>query len=233
MKKLLAMVLAGTMVLSLAACSEKEKEPVTTAAPTTVITTAPTTEPTTEATTVPTTEATTVPTTEATTGATEPELQLPKGFTLVDETVYASRNVNIRTEPKVTSRSPGQLMRGESVQRVGVSNDGWSAVLYRDELCFIASKYLTTQEPQDGGSGTPGKVTESASSGTVYTNHYVNIRQGPGADTAKLGQIPEGATVTRLAVCSNGWVKVSYGGMVGYVAGGYLTTEPPVPETQW
>ena len=227
MKKLLAMVLAGAMLLSFAACGKKDPEPETTAV-TTAATTAPTTAPTTEPTTVPTTEATTVPTTEATTLPTEPEIILDPKFTLVDETVYATRNVNIRTEPNVSSHSPGQLMRGESVLRIGVSNDGWSAVLYHDEVCYIASKYLTTQEPQNSGNGgTPAKVTESPSSGTVYTNHYVNIRKGPGADTPKLGQIPEGATVTRLAVCSNGWVKVNYNGTVGYVAGGYLTD----PET--
>ena len=236
MKKLLALVLAGTMLLSFAGCGKKNQEPETTVAPTitettTVPTTEPTTVPTTEATTVPTTEAATVP--ETTALPTEPDLVLPEGFTMVDETVYATRNVNIRTEPTVNSHSPGQLLRGESVLRIGVSGDGWSAVLYKDEVCYIASKYLTTQQPQNGGNGggTPVKVTESASSGTVYTNHYVNIRKGPGADTPKLGQIPEGATVTRLAVCSNGWVKVSYNGIVGYVAGGYLTDKAPVPDT--
>ena len=232
MKKLLAMVLAVTVVLSLAACGKKDKEPETTAA-TTAATTVPTTEPTTEPTTIPTTEATTVPTTEATTVPTEPELQLPEGFTMVDENVYATRNVNIRTEPNVSSHSPGQLMRGEAVLRIGVSGDGWSAVLYKDEVRYIASKYLTTQQSQTGGNGgTPVKVTESASSGTVYANHYVNIRKGPGADTAKLGQVPEGAAVTRLAVCSNGWVKISYSGIVGYVAGGYLSDKAPEKPTE-
>lgn len=68
MKKLLMILLAGLMVLSLAACSAKVEPttpPATTAAPTTEATLAPTTEPTTAPTTAPTTVPTTVPETTA------------------------------------------------------------------------------------------------------------------------------------------------------------------------
>ena len=145
--------------------------------------------------------------------------------------MYATRNVNIRTQPKVSSSSPGKLMKGESVERIGINQSGWSAVIYQDDLYYIASEYLTTKEPQKNQSGSNVKITETAASGTVYTTREVNFRKGPGTDTAAMGRVPGGTKLALLANTSNGWCKVNYGGTVGYIAGGYLTTEAPkVPE---
>ena len=237
MKQILTALLALSVVLSLAACGRSKKKepeitvPVITEAPTET-TVPPTTVP---PTTVPETTAPTVPETFFVPVVTEPEYDLDEKFKRVDETVYATRNVNIRTQPNVNSRSPGKLMKDESVKRIGKSHDGWSAVIYKDELYYIASEYLTTdvpaEKPQSGGSGTE-KVTESPASGTLYTTAKVNFRKGPGTDTKILSQLPEGAKVTVLAKASNGWYKVSYDGTEGYVAGGYLTDKEPEEETK-
>ena len=158
---------------------------------------------------------------------TEPDYRLPEKIQRLaePETVYAAREVNIRMEPSVNSNSPGTLQKGEAVQRLGTSGDGWSAVLIQEDLRYIASKYLTTKAPNVPAPGS--KVTETEAGDTLYAGHWVRLRQGPGADTAMLGTIPEGAKLVRIAICSNGWSKVSYGGMVGYVAGGYLTSTQP------
>ena len=240
MKRYAAMLLMLALLLSLAACKKEE---------------APQTEPTlpelTEAETViETTEApeiyeemTDAPawtgeepefeTHPAVEEVPEPVFELDPKFERVEETVYATRDVNIRTEPTVNSRSPGKLKKGQSAERIGISKDGWSAVILDEQLRYIASKYLTTQEPQQGGGG--GKVTESPASGTMYTKGDVNLRKGPGADTPGLTTIPKGTAVEQLAICTNGWIKVNYAGTVGYVAGNFLTAqapaEPTVPET--
>ena len=236
MKKIWISALGLTLVLCMTGCGKKDAPaatlatmPETTAAP--VTTEAPTTE-----TTVPETETMIIPqfvwedqqTTEAT-RETTPEFTLPKKFQELDptETVYATRDVNIRMEPSVSAKSPGTMKKGQSAERLGTSKDGWSAVVLEDELRYIASKYLTTKAP-DTPAANGGKVNETEARDTKYTNHYVNLRVGPGADTGKIGTIPEGAQVTQLAICDNGWIKVSYNGQVGYVAGGYLTGSKPV-----
>ena len=66
MKKLLSLLLAAVMLLTMVACGGPAEEPTT--VPATTPTTAPTTAPTTEPTTVPTTEPTTVPTEPAVEG---------------------------------------------------------------------------------------------------------------------------------------------------------------------
>lgn len=240
MKKAICVLLTASAIASLTACGREEipQTVPTTAAQITVETemqTVPTetfTEPI-WGTVVTETETAPVSSTEVL-WETEPPLVLPEKFEILEtpEVVYATRDVNIRLKPTVQSDSPGKLKKGESALRLGSRQDGWSAVQINEELCFVASKYLTAKAPAvPAESGKQAKVTETAAGGTLYASHWVRLRQGPGADTAMLGTIPEGARVEQLAICSNGWTKVSYGGMVGYVAGGYLTGKQISPET--
>lgn len=255
MKKKIAMLLAAASLLTLTACDKKEEaeetlmipvlteavetQAVLTEAPTFPETTevtitsipeetpAPETEAATEAVTEAVTEAPTEAVTEAATvpAETEAAYELPKDFTQVDEMVSATRNVNIRTEPAVQSDSPGKLPKGDSVRRVGTNQAGWSAVIYNDQLCYIASEYLTVQEVANPGGGTSVSskdVTETAATGTVVANHTVNFRKTPHVSGKWLASIPQGTELELLAECSNGWVKVKYKDMEGYVAGGYV-----------
>ena len=237
MKKRIALLLAAVSLLSLAACGKKEEPaettqetlPVLTEA--SVITEATETETPTTENTVPTEPEETVP--ESIPVESQPTYILDDKFEYIEETVYAKRNVNVREDFSVQSKKVGELKKDDAVLRIGKSKDGWSAVIFQDQLCYIATEYLTTKAPSNGsGSGQVHKdVTETPAGGIVYTNHYVNLRQGPGADTAFIVQIPHGAKLERLATCDNGWVKVSYKGNIGYVSGGYLSGAEPVPET--
>lgn len=67
-------------------------------------------------------------------------------FTEVNETVYATSNVNIRTAPSKDSESLGKLNKNKSLERVGTSAQ-WSKVLFNDQECYISSEYLTSEEP--------------------------------------------------------------------------------------
>ena len=254
MKKWIALLLAAAAVLTFAACGKKEDPEETLFIPplteTPALTEAPVIpDPESSADAMPTDEVT--PVTEAAVPVTEPvtepistetaetaaaeetksaSFELDDKFKKVDETVYATRKVNIRKEPAVNSDSPGQLPKDDSVKRVGVRSDGWSAVIYDDQLYYIASEYLTTKAPHGNGGGSSQSnknVQEEPAEGIVYTNHVVNFRKGPSAKTEWLAQIPLGAALKRQAVCSNGWVKVEYEGKVGYVAGGYVTDTAP------
>ena len=231
MKKLTALVMALLTLLAVTACGRKHEEPVTVPTMTTEATVQETTvPPTTQAPTVPettvpeTTEAPTVPET------TVPHYVLDGKFRPVDETVYATRNVNIRTKPSVQSSSPGKLLKDHSANRIGIATDGWSAVVIDGELYYIASEYLTTRVP--GEKEDLSRVTEKAVKDVVYTTAKVNFRKGPGADTDFLGQIPKGTKLNRVAICSNGWCKVQYQGKTGYVAGNYVSLDDPAKATE-
>lgn len=65
------------------------------------------------------------------------------------ETVYATENVNIRTEPTTESEKVALLKKGESIARIGETDDGWSKVLYEGEERYIISEYLSATPPEE------------------------------------------------------------------------------------
>lgn len=67
---------------------------------------------------------------------------------IVDETVYATMNVNIRQEPDDTSVSVGLLIGGDSIKRTEILSNNWSKVLYGNEEFYIHSEYLTKIKPE-------------------------------------------------------------------------------------
>lgn len=68
-------------------------------------------------------------------------------FTTVNETVYATSSVNVRSSYSTSSSIIGSLNEGESVTRIGKSSS-WSKVKYNGQTAYISSDYLTTEKPE-------------------------------------------------------------------------------------
>ena len=64
----------------------------------------------------------------------------------VNETVYSSKNVNIRMYPSTDSEIITVLKKDDSINRIGF-NEEWSKVLFDEKEYYVSSKYLTTDEP--------------------------------------------------------------------------------------
>lgn len=65
-----------------------------------------------------------------------------------DETVYATGDeLNVRLEPSTGAGMAGVLQTGDSLQRIGYSQQ-WSKVVYQGQECYVASRYLSTEKPQ-------------------------------------------------------------------------------------
>lgn len=118
-------------------------EPEPTEEPTEAPTEAPTEEPTEE----PTEAPTEAPTEEPTEAPTEPVVEVT--FRDVDETVYATAAVNVRSGPGSDNTWLGSLSRGESVKRIGIGSNGWDKVVYNGETAYIFSDYLSLTKPAD------------------------------------------------------------------------------------
>ena len=147
-------------------------------------------------------------------------------FTPVNETVYAKKAVNIRSQGNIDSAILGKLKKGESVLRVGTSEDGWSAIYHKDTVCYVASEYLTAQEVSPEAEN-PNLPTEQEVDDVVYTVDDVNMREGPGFDKAVLCRVPEFVELHRTAIVSSGWSKVTYKDKEGYISTGYLAEKHP------
>ena len=105
----------------------------------------------------PATEEATQPT--AVTGETEPpapseeptepkETEPAVTYQEVSETVYVtSSTVNVRKGASSDTKKLGSLSKGDSIKRIGIGDNGWSKVIYKDQEAYISSQYLSTKKP--------------------------------------------------------------------------------------
>lgn len=81
------------------------------------------------------------------------------------------------------------------------------------------NKPATTTEPKE--------PTFKSANETMYATGSINIRKSYNTDSDILGKLKEGESVTRTGVGDNGWSKVTYNGVTGYIKSSLLTTEEP------
>ena len=78
----------------------------------------------------------------------EDEVQL---FTDVNETVYATGTVNLRSGPSTAHDKVGSLNKSDSVTRIGIGTadaEGWSRIQLSDgSTVYVSNKYLSTTKP--------------------------------------------------------------------------------------
>lgn len=123
---------------------------------------------------------------------TKPEKPAVK-FTDVEETVYATSSVNVRKGPSTDYDKIGSLSYGDSVKRIGVGDNGWSKVIYKDQEAYISSNYLTTKKPEAPVSDSSYPLTYSDSTCTItvykewYENAYVYAAHITYSDYDRLG----------------------------------------------
>lgn len=164
MKKALIYALALALALSLTACGQPNAEqptdpapgtstPEPIAAPEPIKGTAPEPEPE-QTPAAPVETEDTQPPEE--TESQEDEVQL---FTEVNETVYATGTVNLRSGPSTEDEKVGSLNKSDSVTRTGIGTgdySSWSKVKLSDgSEVYVASKYLTTTKPVSQSSSKP------------------------------------------------------------------------------
>lgn len=82
-------------------------------------------------------------------------------YTEVNETVYAVSNVNIRTGAGISFSVLDVLKAGEAVTRTGYHEE-WSRITYGGQTAYIASSYLTAEEPETEPPTTEPETTEEA-----------------------------------------------------------------------
>ena len=80
-------------------------------------------------------------------------------FTEVNETVYATSSVNVRSSYSTSSSVIGSLNEGDSVTRTGKGSNGWSRVKYNGQTAYISSSYLTTEKPEESNNKNLESIT--------------------------------------------------------------------------
>ncbi len=135
--------------------------------------------------------------------------------------------LRFRAKPSTDAKIYSLLEKGTKLEILGEEN-GWYKVRCSDgTVGYVSADYVA--------------VTWTECKGTV-TGGTINVRKGPGTSYAKVTTVYTGKSVTVTAK-ENGWYKVSFDGMSGYIRADFIelaaaesTTEAPteatLPETE-
>lgn len=161
-------------------------------------------------------------------------------FTAVEEEVTAKDSTNLRSIPSQGDDSTVvyTLKNGETVKRTGVSDSGWSRLIYNDQTVYAVSSYLTTdlgyqapeQEAQEGAGSGDGLKTKFADRNEQVTAKIeVNLRALPSVtnpDAVVVAVLHNGEYVTRTGINEDyGWSRVEYNGQTLYAISSYLRAD--------
>lgn len=160
-------------------------------------------------------------------------------FSAVEEEVTAKDATNLRNIPSQGEDSTVvyTLKNGETVKRTGVSDSGWSRLLYNDQTVYAVSSYLTTDlgyqavksEQEGAGSGDGLKTKFADRNEQVTAKIEVNLRALPSVtnpDAVVAAVLHNGEYATRTGINEDyGWSRVEYNGQTLYCISSYLRVD--------
>lgn len=153
-------------------------------------------------------------------------------FTAVNEQVTAKDKVNLRALPSVEHEDADildQLHNGDVATRVGISDNGWSKLIYNGTTCYAVSSYLaaagTASQTTLGDVNIQTQFEEM--NDRVTAKVEVNLRTLPSVEDPNcivVATIKNGDVVTRTGINRDvGWSRVEYNGKTLYCVSSYLT----------
>lgn len=160
-----------------------------------------------------------------------PDVEALMNFTQVQELVTAKEETNLRNMPNqdADSQVVYTLRNGETAQRVAVSADGWSKLIFNGQIVYAVTNLLTVVDEQ-------GQQVHSDEIQTQFTSvqeqvtakELANLRTLPSVereDSQIVGQLKKGETAQRIGTSDNGWSKLEWNGQTVYAVSNYLTTD--------
>lgn len=138
-------------------------------------------------------------------------------------------NLNMRWGPSTNNGIIKTIPQGTVVRLISSDSNGWSKIYTGGDVGFVSSQYLDKTSGQNSGGGSSSTVTESVQSlnklgqvVNVVSNDTLNIRSQSNADSSKVGEIPANTKVHVTGKATNGWYRVNYNGVTGFVNNGYI-----------
>lgn len=165
-------------------------------------------------------------------------------FVAVNQLVTAKKMVNLRKLPSVEHEDAvvlNELNNGEIATCVGISDNGWSKLIYKGVTCYAVTSYLTevtdASAVPDGGE-LATKPTENIAEqieiqtqfefvdDKVTAKKAVNLRSLPSVDDPRckiVAQLDNGVVIRRTGINHDvGWSRVDYNGQPLYCITSYL-----------
>ena len=132
--------------------------------------------------------------------------------------VVTGNSVNVRRGPSISYSSITKLSKEVELGYISESNV-WSKISYNGTIGYMSSQYLKEK------SSAPSTSTETSDNSVkctkVVTGNSVNVRRGPSTSYSAITSLSKGVKVGYISE-SNGWSKINYNGIIGYMSSKYL-----------
>lgn len=165
-------------------------------------------------------------------------------FVAVNQLVTAKKMVNLRKLPSVEHEDAVvlyELDNGEIASRVGISDNGWSKLIYKGVTCYAVTSYLkevTDASAVPDGGELVTQPTENVEAqieiqtqfefvdDQVTAKKAVNLRSLPSTEDPRcvvVAQLDNGVVIRRTGINRElGWSRVDYNGQPLYCITSYL-----------
>ena len=104
----------------------------------------------------------------------------------VNDTRYASADLNIRSGPGTSYDIVGSLMKGQKIDRIGETDNGWAVFKHNDGDGYVLGRYLAESNPVDTrppgptATPTPKPTATNAKANTKPTTKSTTNQQAGG-----------------------------------------------------
>ncbi len=126
--------------------------------------------------------------------------------------VIANDNVRVRSTNSTDGEILGLLEKGDSLQYVGTTSNGWYEVKYKGNTAYISSDYADLSKEE----------LQVEKKNIIIANTSVNIRELPTTDSRKLGLLNEDNSLEFIRKLDNNWYEVLYDGGYAYISGEFV-----------
>ncbi len=146
-----------------------------------------------------------------------------------NDSVTAKILVNLREYPSTGFDGiVGTLENGVYIQRTGISDQGWSRLIYNGQTVYAVSSYLLAEEGDtEIGGETSGQYYFDSVNDLVTAKIETNLRTEPTTSGSEIVYtLKNGENLKRTGLnLATGWSRLEYNGQTVYAISSYLTVQ--------
>lgn len=127
--------------------------------------------------------------------------------------VRALTTVNVRASDSEVADRLGKVETGTVLLCEEQQVNGWSRVIYEDQIGYIKTEYL-----QSVGEG----VDENTATGTITVSETVNVRRTANIQGEQMGVAYAGESFPLIGGTDEEWTQIIYNGQTGYIKSEFI-----------
>ncbi len=95
-----------------------------------------------------------------------PVVEKEPNFKAVNDTVYATKSMNVRSSWSTSSKKIGGLSKDQGVTRTGIGDNGWSRISYNGKTAYVSTALITTTKPEEKPAEEPKEENNTSTNET-------------------------------------------------------------------